>query len=97
MGFKVTPDQLRRTGNDIVDTADVLNADIDAHSGAQDADASANANLATAKAVAECETSWEQALTVFGTKMAVAGDKLVVNAQQYASTEQANSVAMAGN
>ncbi|TCO52373.1 hypothetical protein [Actinocrispum wychmicini] len=95
MGFKVTPDQLRQAGTDIVGTADALNADIDAHSGAQDADASANANLATAKALAQCETGWEQALTVVGTKMAVAGDKLVVNAQQYAANEQATTASLA--
>lgn len=97
MGFTVTPDQLRQAGNDIVGTADVLNGNIDAHSGAQDADSSANANLATAKALANCESGWEQALTVVGTKMAVAGDKLVVNAEQYATNEQHAAASLAGH
>jgi hypothetical protein len=97
MGFTVTPDQLRHVGNDIVGTADETNAGIDAHSGAQDGDAGANENFATAAAVAECETGWERALTVFATKMAVAGDKLVVNAEQYAGNEHATASVMRGN
>jgi hypothetical protein len=97
MGYKVTPDELRRTGNDIVDTADEANANIDAHSGVQDADSAANHNLATAAAVAALESGWEQALTVFGTKMAVAGDKLVVNAGQYAGNEHVTAERMREN
>lgn len=97
MGFEVTPDELRRAGNDIVGTADALNTVIDGHSGAQDAGGQANGGFATAKGIAECETSWEQVLSVSGAKMAVAGDKLVMNAEQYARAEQGNETLLKGH
>ncbi|MBP2330768.1 nucleoside 2-deoxyribosyltransferase [Kibdelosporangium banguiense] len=97
MGFEVTPDELRRAGNGIVDGADALNVVVDGHSGAQDAGGQANRGFATAKGIAECETSWEQVLSVAGTKMAVAGDKLVMNARQYAGVEQGNKTRLKGD
>ncbi len=86
----VTPDALRSAGHDLLTTADALHSNIRELAGSQEGVASANHGFSVAQAMADCESSWEQALTVFGTKIAVAGDNITLSAVTYGSTEHTN-------
>ena len=87
----VSPDTLRQIGQAVMDTADELKRQFSTVVGEQAADAGANSAFATAQAEAACETGWEQALSVIGADLAMAGDTLKLNATNYATTEQANA------
>ena len=87
----VSPDALRQTGQAVMDTADQLKRGTSAVVGEQEADANANPAFATARAEAVCESGWEQALSVLGAELAIAGDTLNLNATNYAATEHANA------
>ncbi|KAA2266994.1 hypothetical protein F0L68_00190 [Solihabitans fulvus] len=86
----VTADSLGKAGQDVMNTADEMNRNVRAHSGAQEGDGGANRSFATAQAHADCETGWQDALTVFGTKIATAGDNIVLSAATYQGVENAN-------
>jgi hypothetical protein len=86
----VTPGQLTGAGQALVDTADRLDVEVKALSGTEDGDAGANAGFDCGRAAAACEASWQHALQLYGAKLAAAGDTLVVNAENYASTEERN-------
>jgi uncharacterized protein YukE len=86
----VTPDVLRSAGHDLLTTADALHSNIRELAGSQEGVASANHGFATTAAMADCESGWEHALTVFGTKIAVAGDNITLSAVTYSSTEDTN-------
>jgi hypothetical protein len=74
-----------------MDTADQLKRQFSTVVGEQDADVNANRAFATAQAEAACESGWERALSVIGADMAIAGDTLNLNADNYATTEQTNA------
>lgn len=86
----VTPGTLRSAGHDLLATADALHSNIRELAGSQEGVVSANHGFAAAAAMADCESGWEQALTVFGTKIAVAGDNMTLSAGTYSSTEHTN-------
>jgi uncharacterized protein YukE len=86
----VTPNALRSTGHDLLTTADALHSDIRELAGSQEGVASANRRFAAAAVMADCEWGWEQALTAFATKVAVAGDNITLSAVTYSSTEHTN-------
>lgn len=86
----VTPDALRSSGHNLLTTADALHSNIRELAGSQEGVAGANHGFAAAAAMADCESGWEQALTVFGTKIAVAGDNMTLSAVTYSSTERTN-------
>jgi uncharacterized protein YukE len=87
----VSPDALRQAGQAVMDTADQLKRQTSTVVGEQEADANANPSFATARAEAACESGWEQALSVLGAGLAIAGDTLNLNATNYATTEQTNA------
>jgi fermentation-respiration switch protein FrsA (DUF1100 family) len=86
----VTPDALRSAGHYLLTTADALHSNIRELAGSQEGVAGANHGFAAAQAMADCESGWEQALTVFGTKIAVAGDNITLSAVTYGGTEYTN-------
>lgn len=86
----VTPDAVHTVGHHLLTTADALHRDIRELAGSQEGVASANHGFSTARAMADCEWDWEHALTVFGTKIAVAGDNMTLSAATYRSIEDAN-------
>jgi hypothetical protein len=67
---------------------DELHHDISAWAGDQQGATGANQGFSSAQAVADCESGWEQALSVLGADLAAAGDTLSLNASNYATTEQ---------
>lgn len=87
----VSPDALRQTGQAVMDTADQLKRETSTVVGEQEADANTNPAFATARAESACESGWEQALSVLGADLAIAGDTLTLNATNYATTEQTNT------
>lgn len=83
----VTPDLLSQTGNAIIGIGDTTHHNVEELVGAQQGDADTNVNWATTAAVTDCANGWEQALNVIGSRLAVAGDTMVVNASNYHATE----------
>jgi hypothetical protein len=89
-GLIVDPDILRNAGDAIVAAADELHRNVGMLIGEQQGAANANQGFASTSAIADCESGWEQALSVLGADLAVAGDTLALNAVNYARTEQRN-------
>lgn len=86
----VAPDAVSSAGHDLLATADALHSNIRELAGSQEGVMSANHGFSAAAAMADCESGWEQSLTVFGTTIAVAGDNMMLSAVTYRSTEHTN-------
>lgn len=84
---RVTPDQLWTTGRELLDVADQLHRDVGSLSGEQDAITSASRGFDSMKAAAECEQSWQESIEILGSKLAVAADTLMLNADSYAESD----------
>lgn len=86
----VTVEELRAVSADIEATADAAARDVDEFDGQQGIRSGAAAGFDTMAAARSCEQSWQHAVEIAGAKLAVAADKLNVNADTYAVAEQRN-------
>jgi uncharacterized protein YukE len=84
---QVTPDALRTVAHEILDLADRAHQHARQLGGAQDGLNGAPPGLDSARAHAEVESGWQQALHTLNTKIAVDADTLSLNAESYASNE----------
>lgn len=94
---KVTPDLLRGTGQQIIDVGDATHRNVEELVGTQQGDANANGNWATTTASANCENGWEQALNVIASKLGVAGDTMILNANNYHATDSSAATPFKAN
>jgi hypothetical protein len=85
--LRVTPDQLRSVGRDVLDVADQLNRDVGELSGEQEAITGASRGFSCMTAAADCEQGWQQSVEILGSKIAVSGDTLALNADSYAASD----------
>lgn len=88
--FSVTADELRAVSADIEATADAAARDVDEFDGQQSVRSGGAAGFDTMAVARSCEQSWQHAVEIAGAKLAVAADKLKVNADTYAMAEQRN-------
>jgi hypothetical protein len=86
----VTPEELRAVSADIEATADAAVRNADEFDGQQGVRSGEAAGFDTMVAARCCEQSWQHAVEIAGAKLAVAADKLHVNADSYAAAEQQN-------
>lgn len=88
--FAVTPEELRSVGRRVVEVADEAHRNCEQLSGAQDALGAVSGRLQLMAAAHDCEQSWQRAIEWLSARMAVAADKLDVNAANYTATEGDN-------
>ncbi|KAA2250122.1 hypothetical protein F0L68_38925 [Solihabitans fulvus] len=84
----VTATSLGRTGRNIVDTADGVHRDLRDHT-ASESPGTGQA-FAALRAHADCDAGWQDALTLFGTTIATAGDNVMLSSATYLDVEAAN-------
>jgi uncharacterized protein YukE len=84
---RVTPDELRTVAHEILDVVDAAHHHARLLGGAQDGLNAAPPGLDSARAHAELESGWQQALHTLNTKIAVDADTLSLNAESYAANE----------
>ena len=85
--MQVTPDVLRAVSAEILDVVDQAHHHARLLGGAQDGLNGAPPGLDSARAHAEVESGWQQALHTLNTKIAVDADLLALNAESYATNE----------
>ena len=83
---RVTPDELRSAGHDLLAVADHLHRDTEAL-GEQETISNANHGFDCMAVSGECAMGWRQSLEVLGGKLAASADTLALNADSYARTE----------
>lgn len=88
--FEVTPDHLRAVAGEVLDLVDAAHQHARFLGGAQDGLNGAPPAFESARALAEIESGWQQALHTANTKTAVDADVLSICADSYALTEQHN-------
>ncbi|MCT2584025.1 WXG100 family type VII secretion target [Actinophytocola gossypii] len=92
-GMRVTPAELRTAGGNIVDIASEIQRTASELSGQTSAVAAfgANGGFDTQAAARTLEGNWETAIDAIAARISLAGDTMDVNADTYASTEDANT------
>jgi uncharacterized protein YukE len=83
----VTPDDLRKAAHAVLNIVDAAHHHARQLDGEQDGLNAAPPGLDSARAHAEVESSWQQALYALNTKIAVDADNLSLNAESYAMNE----------
>lgn len=88
--IKVTAEELRAVSAGIEATADAAARDVDEFDGQQSVRSGEAAGFDTMASAGSCEQGWQHAIEIAGAKLAVAADKLNLNADTYAAAEQQN-------
>jgi hypothetical protein len=83
---RVTPDQLRSTGHELLAVADQLHQDAEGL-GEQETISNANPGFDSMAVSGECAVGWRQSLEVLGGKLAASADTLSLNADSYTGVE----------
>ncbi|MGQ0839282.1 hypothetical protein [Actinokineospora sp.] len=89
--IQLTAEELAGTGTGVVDIAEQIRRDAAGFSGTQDAISTTVHGFDLVAAGAECEQSWQRAVDATAAKLALDGDKLSVNAADYAAAESRNT------
>jgi hypothetical protein len=84
--LRVTPEELRGCGHDLLGVADQLHRDMELLT-EQESVSAANRGFDCMAAAAECEQGWLRTLEILGGKLAASADTLVLNADAYATTD----------
>ena len=84
----VTVSDLRSVSASIESGADTAARNVDEFDGEQGVRSGEASGFDTMTAARSCEQGWQQAVEMIGAKLAVAADKLNLNADAYVATEQ---------
>ena len=94
--LRVTPDQLRTAGRELLDIADHLHHNA-SELGGQETITAASRGFESMKVAAECEQGWQLSVEILGSKLATGADTLALNADSYANADAGQAHKFRGN